>query len=295
MPRRPFWFSAANYYILIFGLAAVFFFVAWGILRDYGEEAPWISSGIGSAIFLIGAVIFREVLVRREARRRASMGDQVFVGTNQGRRNQARDGDKLTIERNQAVLAAIKQRSDAARILDKVSAGHLEVVDLAREYLVRNEDELKRVAAGSPRLAPLLRGRTSATEMHRYHLLRWAEIEATGYTIEASSQITAEQKLLAANRAMQVVNAALDAYPEERSLADSRSVIGEMIVSIRVSALVNAAKDAESEGDLGTARRFYRDALIELGQDNVASPERSAAAERINFDLNRIRANEGSV
>lgn len=273
----------------------MFFFVAWGILRDSGDEAPWISAGTGAAIFLIGSVIIRAVLLRRGAKRSVTLGDAMFVTTGGNRRTSSRDGDKLTIERNQAVLAAIKQRSDAARILDKVSAGHLEVVDLAREYLVRNEDELKRVAAGSPRLAPLLRGRTSATEMHRYHLLRWAEIEATGYTVEATSHVDPEQKLLAANRALKVLNVAFDAYPDERSLEDSRSVIREMIVSIRVSSIVVAAKNAESDGDLAVATRLYRDALIELGQDNVASHERSAAAEQINAALERLRANDRRV
>jgi hypothetical protein len=280
--------SAANYYILSVGFAAVFFFVGWGVLRDYGDDAPWISSGIGAAIVMIGAVVFREIVLRREYRRKM-MASEFQTNFRPKRTANVRDRDnKLTIEKNAAILSLIKQKSEAARILDRLSAGHFEVFELCREYIQKNEDELKTVAASSPRLAPLLRGRSAAAELQRFHLLRWAEIEARELTNVAGEADDPEHKLKAAKKALGVIEVAGDHYPDDRSLAESGHVIREMIMSIKVTRLVEAARNAELDGDNRGARRLYRDALVELGSDNVSSTERRRAADRISAAIEKL-------
>ena len=63
--RRPFWLPASNYYVLTAAVSIAFFFLLWGILRDEGDETPWVTSGVGASIILGGAAVLREVILRR--------------------------------------------------------------------------------------------------------------------------------------------------------------------------------------------------------------------------------------
>ena len=130
--RRPFWLPASNYYVMSVAISAAFFFLMWGILHDSNDETPWITSGVSASILLCGAVILREVILRRARnrflRQQKRMDNSVFdayarVGDN-------RDPNKLTLEKNTAILHEIRQKSEAAQILNKFSAGHREVFEL---------------------------------------------------------------------------------------------------------------------------------------------------------------------
>src|SRR5687768_15287321 len=103
--RRPFWLPASNYYVLAVAISAAFFFLVWGILHDGGEETPWITAGISASILLCGAVILREIVLRRARnrfiRQQKIIGNNVFAGnpTLGGSRNP----HKLSLERNAAI------------------------------------------------------------------------------------------------------------------------------------------------------------------------------------------------
>ncbi|MEP6788701.1 MAG: hypothetical protein ABJB40_09745, partial [Acidobacteriota bacterium] len=181
---RPFWVPASNYYVLAVAVSAAVFFLIWGFLRDEGDDTPWITAGVSSSLMLCVAVIVREVILYRG---RNQIFSQKRKLDNFPRVLQVRIGDsshlnKLTLEKNSAILAEIRKKSAAANVLSKHAAGHREVFELCSEYIARNEVELGTISAGSPRLAPLLKGRSSATETHKYHLLKWAEIEARSLT-----------------------------------------------------------------------------------------------------------------
>src|SRR5437868_1146683 len=62
---RPFWLPASNYYVLAFAVAVGSFFVLWGILHDTGDATPWITAGVGASFILAGAVVMRELILRR--------------------------------------------------------------------------------------------------------------------------------------------------------------------------------------------------------------------------------------
>lgn len=288
-PRRPFWLPASNYYVLAAAAALAFFFLAWGILHE-GDETPWVTAGIGASIVLAGAVVLREVVMRRAMRTQAIRQKPLRVSA----RSQLRDRSaKLTVEQNAVILQELKQKSEAAKVLSKLSAGHREVFELCGEYLSRIENELRTVSAGSPRLAPLLRGRATASGFHRYHMLRWAEIEATSLTAEANTGTDVDARLRGAGEAMSVVEAALEHYPTEERLLASREVLREMAVSIRVTDLVERAEKATFRDDMAEAASLYRDALFYLGRDNVETNERRQAAERITAELERLRLPRG--
>lgn len=274
--QRPFWMPASNYYVLAFAVAAAFFFVVWGILEDEGVKAPWQTAGVSACVLLCGAVVLREVFIRRArnrflrqppAKNRSSQNDGI--------------ANKLTTEKVAAVLQEIRRKSDAANVLDKISSGHREVFELCMAFVQRVDIELPIVKAGSPRLAALIKGRNAATEMHKFHTLRWAEIESRVLTAEAGSHVEPEQRIRAAQKALDVIDRALDAYPSEKSLVQSRHLLSELAVSIKVSHAVEEAEKTAFRGDYADARKLYRDALFYLGRENTQSVERELAAQRI--------------
>lgn len=293
--RRPFWLPASNYYVLSVAISAAFFFLLWGILHDSGEETPWVTAGISASLLLCGAVILREVILRRARsrflRRQRIMDNQVRAADLRAQINDPR-GNKLTIERNAAILSEIKQKSEAANLLNKFSSSHLEVFEMCMEYISLNENELKSVNPNSPRLAPLLKGRSAVAEYHRFHLLKWAEIEARTLTAEAQTKTRMADRVDAAQSALKVVERALQYYPQEPSLLGSQELLSEMVVSIKVSHWVERAERATFKGDYSRAKGLYRDALFYLGRDNVQTDARHDAAKRINEEIEHLNGLE---
>lgn len=289
--RQPFWLPASNYYVMAAAVCAAFFFLLWGILHDTGDEAPWVTAGISSSMLLCGAVILREVILRRAQSRlvRERREMDARYAKPPSRATYGRASSKLTLERNAAILDEIHRKSEAARVLNKLSAGHREVFELCSDYIHYNESELKNVSAGSPRLAALLKGRSSAAETHRFHLLRWAEIEVTNLTHEAQNRVHLDEKIEAANAALDVIEESLESYPSETSLLQSKALLQDLLVSIRVSDSIEKAERAAFEHEYSLARTLYRDALFDLGRDNVHSAAREQAAKRINEEIERIR------
>ena len=292
--RRPFWLPASNYYVLAVAISAAFFFLIWGILHDGGEETPWITAGVSASILLCGAVVLREIVLRRAhdrfVRQQRIMEGHVFNAAPSIAEKRSRR--KLSLERNAAILGEIKQKSDAAKVLSKFSAGHREVFELCSGYLARSEAELRTVGAGSPRLAALIKGRSTAADYHRYHLLRWAEIEARTLTDEARSRANTDEKVESAQNALNVIETALGSYPSEATLLESQAVLREFVVSIKVSHWVEEAERAAFKGDHASAKSLYRDALFYLGRDNVQTPGRQQAAKQINAEIERLRSLE---
>ncbi|HEX3100948.1 MAG TPA: hypothetical protein VHQ01_04100, partial [Pyrinomonadaceae bacterium] len=225
--RRPFWLPASNYYVFSVALSAAFFFLIWGILHDEGDDTPWITSGVSASILLCGAVVLREVILRRARnnflRQQRRMDNKVFDAYS--RLGENRHHNKLTLEKNAAILREIRQKSEAARVLNKFSAGHREVFELCVEYLDLIENELKTVNPHSARLAALLKGRASGAEYHHFHMLRWAEIEAKSMTNDANSLVNTEKKIEAAQNALGVIDTALASYPSESSLLESQELL----------------------------------------------------------------------
>jgi hypothetical protein len=252
---------------------------------------PWITAGISASILLAGAVVLREVVLRRAQnryiRQQRVLGNRVFAP--KPGMGEARNPHKLSLERNAAILSEIRQKSHAAKVLNKFSAGHREVFELCSGYLARSETVLRTVGAGSPRLAALLKGRSSAASYHRFHLLRWAEIEARTLTDEARSRSNPEEKIESAQNALNVIDTALESYPSEASLLESQQLLREFVVSIKVTHWVEEAERAAFKGDYAQAKSLYRDALFYLGRDNIQSRGRQSAAEQINAEIDRIR------
>jgi len=288
--RRPFWLPASNYYVLTIAVTTAFFFLLWGILNDDNDDMPWIGAGIGASFILGGAVFLREVVLRKartryiSAQRRLDNNIAALPALNQGMQNP----NKLTLEKNAAIIKQIKQKSGAARVLGKLANGHWEVFEICNEYLLLNKNELKTVAVGSPRLAALRRGREIVKELHRFHLLEWAEIEARSFTQEAKNNVTMNERLATSQKALDIIHTALQFYPNELHLKHSEEALTEFIATIKVSHWVEQAERSVFKGHYKRAVSHYRDALFYLGRENVKTKERQLIAEKITAEIEKI-------
>jgi hypothetical protein len=281
-----FWLSAANFYVLAAALAIAAFFLTFGLLREESGEQPWIPAGIAASAVLVVAVMLRRAILRR-AQARVFAARQLDRNWRQFGSNWPQNENKLTIERNAAVLHELKRKSEAAMVLARYADGHREVFQLCGQYLEINQREMKIVSPGSPRIAALRRGREIAEEYHRQHMMRWAEIETRSLLEDAQQKTKAAEKVEIAGRALAIVESALNAYPAESRLSESSTAIADFIVKVKVSDLVERAGRAESRGNQKQAEKLYRKALNELGGNPVDS-DRLIAAEKIQSELERL-------
>lgn len=288
--RRPFWLPASNYYILATSATIAFFFLIWGILHEGNEETPWIGAGIGASLVLGGAVFLREVVLRKarirflmEQRQLDSNIDNIPHNHNLPRNN------KITIEQNSAIIKEIRKKSEAANVLGHLSEGHHEVFEMCQAYLLMNSRELQNVGVGSPRLAALRRGKEIVSELHRFHLLQWAEIEAKSLTRDAKNQVSVADKIETAQKALTIIDSALQFYPQELNLQESETALKDFIASIKVTHWIEQAERSAFKGNYKRAISHYRDALFFLGRENVKNEEKDLIAEHINEEIEKIR------
>lgn len=294
-PHRPFWLPASNYYVLSAAICIAVFFLVWGILLDGGEETPWIAAGIGASLILAGAVILREVVLKKAQKRFLLTQNKLDANLKNIHAAQSLPGvnsNKLSVEKNAAIIKEIRQKSEAARLSGKLYEAHLAVAEMCGDYLSLNRRQLETVGAGSPRFAALRRGRETIEQLHRYHLLSWAQNESRHLTQESKIRVKISDKLEAAQRALQTLETAAEFYPNERQLIESEQVLREFIASIKVSHWIEQAERAAFKGNYKRAINYYRDALFFLarGANNLQTEKTAAVAERINAEIEKLRA-----
>ncbi|HNU06724.1 MAG TPA: hypothetical protein PKO33_03090 [Pyrinomonadaceae bacterium] len=288
--RRPFWLPASNYYFLAIGVAVALFFVIWGILHDGQESMPWIPAGIISGIIIFGAVFLREIILRRYQRRylidqqKLDRNLRAVRATSPGTRSVA----KLSIERNAELVRRIKKKSAAAKTLMRLAEGHFEVFEFCSEYLALAEEQMKSVGTGSPRLAAIRKGRETAETIRKEHLLLWAEIEAKRFTKDAIGRVTISERIETAQKASDVLETALEYYPDEATLVNSKLAVAQVIGSMRVGHWIEQAERAQFKGNYRRAVSLYKDALFFLARDGDQVPDAETVAARINSEIEKI-------
>ncbi len=292
-PRRPrpFWLPASSYYALSAAVAIALFFFLWGALHEGKDEMPWIGAGLGASIALAVAVFLREIILRGARERFLLKQKQLdhsllrfaqYAPTAQSSR-------KLTLEQNSTVLREIRLKSDAAKVLARLPEGHREVFDLCESYLSVISNELPTIAPGSPRIPAFRRGGDVARKFHRYHLLKWAEIETRSLTQDARSDPDHSNRVDKAQEALSVLDFALAQYPNEASLNESRSVVEEMVGSFRVGHLVEQARFAVFKGRTEAAIELFEEAVFILQTDGGRSVDKVIAVEAIGKELDALR------
>lgn len=296
--RIPFWLPAANYYVLSLAIALCTFFLLWGILHDGGERTPWITSGVVASLVLVCAVFLREIILRRARNRFLAAESQFNRSLNnaylKGAARSPKE-EKLSIEQNADLLRSIKKKSDAAITLGRLPDGHREVFEMCSEYLALIDREFESIGKGSPRLPVLKSSRNSVVEFHKYHLLQWASIRSRALALEANSQRDPQDRLVAAQSAMDVLESALSYYPSEPALVESRDLLEEIVIGIKVTVRIEQAERAEHDGNITAARQLYRDALFLLNGQRATSPDREETLRKINRSLERLAHQDDNI
>ena len=289
--RRPFWHSTPNYYILAVAFSVAIFFIVWGLLNSFAEETPWITAGVTASFFLIFTVVLREFILRKNYQNRLMAQRQLdFHLRNVPRqKQQPENSDKLTIEKNEAIVREIQEKSQAARVLGRISEAHFEVFEMCNAYLERNEQELENVVVGSPRLPVLRKWQEKIRDLHKYHLLNWASMESQSLVKEANIKSTVNEKLENAQRALNVLHSGIQFYPNDENLTESMQAVKNFIVSIKVSHWVEQAERSAFKGNTKRAINHYRDALFFLARENERTPEHELIAENINLAIEKLR------
>ncbi len=290
--RRPFWLPASNYYIFTSAVVIAFFFLLWEILHEVEEETPWLIAGFGASLVLGSAVIIREILLRK-MRHRYLLAERNLDSYVQNipayKRISESQTKKLTLERNAKIIKEIQKKSAAARTLGNISNGHLEVFEICNEYLTVTKQQMETVSVGSPRLVGLRRGREIVGELHRFHLMSWAENESRALTQKARNYVTISDKLNTAQEALTVLESALQFYPNESRLTESEAALKDFIGSIKVSHWIEQAERSAFKGNHKRAVNLYRDALFFLAREDFKTEERQAIADKINFEIGLLR------
>ncbi len=289
--RRPFWLPASGYYALTAAGVIAFFFLAWGFLHEGGDEMPWIPAGIGASFVLGGAVVLREVILRKARNRFILIQNRLDYNLKNVplHTSMNRNTNKLSLQKNADIINKIQQKSEAAKVLEKLSDGHWEVFEICNEYLRVNEKELENVGIGSPRIAALRRGKEIVQDLHRYHLLTWAQIESRSLTEKAKNSAVVLDKLETAQNALSVLDSALKYYPNDLQLTESEEAIKEFVASIKISYWIEQAERSSFKGNYKRAINHYKDALYFLARENVQSIEKDSIADKINREIESLR------
>ncbi len=289
--RRPFWLSVTVYYGLAAAAAAILFLFIWIILHEGDEEFPMLIAAVTACGGLFGAVILREIFLRKTRQQYLLIEKNIGYTANSlpNRSDFGRNLNKISLETNAEIIKEIKKKSEAAQVLGTFSESHRDVFEMCHNYLAIVGEQMETVGVGSPRLAGLRRGREVIGKLHHFHLLAWAEAESRNWSQKAGNYATIAEKLNAAQETLNVLNAALRFYPSETRLLESESLIKNFIASVKVSHWTEQAERAAFKGNDKRAVNLYRDALFFLARENENVEEREAIAAKINAEIEKLR------
>jgi hypothetical protein len=256
---EPFWLPAIGFYFIIFVLAAATFVFVLGLSTDVDQKSEWLTAGFVALGVIIGGIVLRELILRNVRERRFAERDRLDRSLRHSASfsKHEESSSKFTLEKNAAALENIKRKSEAANVFGRISEGHREVFELCDEYRSIVASEIPNVHPKSPRLKALSKGSELAGELHRQHMLRWAELETRALSNEAQSADSVVGKRGYAQRAKAAIDFALSHYPDERALRESADVLDEVIHSLNSS---DANGDTgEKSGDLDARTVDYGD------------------------------------
>ncbi|MEP6789035.1 MAG: hypothetical protein ABJB40_11430, partial [Acidobacteriota bacterium] len=114
------------------------------------------------------------------------------------------------------------------------------------------------------------------------------EIEARSLTGGIKSNASVTKKVEATQSALNIIESALESYPTETSLLQSQEALREMVVSIKISDLVEKAERAAFKGDYTKAKSLYEDALFYLSRDKILNADREQVVTQIKSEIDRI-------
>jgi tetratricopeptide (TPR) repeat protein len=290
--------SSTGYLISAIVISVALFFGLWWILVSGGDEAPWLPAGLSASVVLLVALSAREVVMRRAWTRyllEHGIGEKSPGRSREGGRSQKKG---FSASMHSAALRAIQKQSTAADRPGSTPEMHLDVAQLCHDYLASSDEAIRSGSFGSEKGIALRAGQERVRALHRHHLLTWARGQSQLLTHEAQQRARTFDKIETATRALDCIDSALRIYPDETELNESRVAIGEFIASVKVAHWVELAERSAFKGQYRRAIDRYRDALFYLSQDLVKQEARLAGTEKIEREIEklkaRLRSNKGS-
>jgi len=282
--------SSTGYLVSAIIISVGLFFGLWWILVSGGDEAPWLPAGLAASVVLLVALSAREVVMRRAWTRyllENGIGEKAPSRSREGGRSQKKG---FSASMHSAALRAIQKQSTAADRPGSTPEMHLDVAQLCHDYLASSDEAIRSGSLGSEKGIALRAGQDRVRTLHRHHLLTWARGQAQLLTHEAQQRARTFDKIETATRALDCIDSALRIYPDETELNESRIAIGEFIASVKVAHWVELAERSAFKGHYRRAIDRYRDALFYLNQDVVKEDVRVAGTEKIEREIDKLKA-----
>jgi hypothetical protein len=290
--------SSSSYMLASGATSAVLFFLLWWMLNNSGDEAPWIPAGLAASVVMLVAVAAREVVMRRAWARYILENDR---REQSGIESKKRSGSTSTssgggssrsrlAETYAAQLRTLQKQSAEANTASALPDAHLETYLSCQEYLEGTDHALRNGLVGNEIRGALRAGQERARILARQHLLNWARDTSRTLVNEARQRVRVSDKIETARRALDVLDSALNLYPDEASLRESELAVREFIASVKVSHWVELAERAAFKGHYARAIDRYRDALFYLSREDMKEEMRSETAERIGREIELLRA-----
>ena len=283
--------SASGYLLASAATAGTLFVVLWLMLQSSGDESPWVPAGLAASVVMLVALAAREVVMRRAWARYLLEHDRREQGGGEQKRRSSSAGTRgRTLDSHSAQLRALQKQSAEANLPGALPEAHLETYLLCQEYLESTDETLRHSTNGNEGRVSLRAGQERARTLARHHLLNWARGTSRSLTNEAQQRFRLSDKIETARRALDVIDSALNLYPEETELLDSERAVREFIASVRISHWVEMAERAAFKGHYARAIDRYRDALFYLSRENMREETRAETAERIGREIELLRA-----
>jgi hypothetical protein len=282
--------SSVGYLMGAFIIAAGLFFTLWWILVRGGDEAPWIPAGLAASVVLLVALSAREVIMRRAWTRYLLENGISQKSTSRSHVSSGSHKRSFSTSMHSAALRAIQKQSTAADAPNSTPEAHLDVAQVCHDYLSRTDEAIKSGSYGGEKGIAIRAGQERVRALHKHHLLTWARGQSRVLLHEAQQRARTFDKIETATRAMDCIDSTLRVYPGEAELNDSRVAITEFIASVKVAHWVELAERSAFKGHYRRAIDRYRDALFYLSQGMVKEDVRLAGTEKIEREIERLRA-----
>ena len=279
--------SSTGYMLAAIAAAIALFFALWWMLVSGGDEAPWVPAGLAASVVLLVALSAREVVMRRAWTRYLLEQD---TPDRTARRSGRGNSSRKAFSTSMATALRTIQKMSAEANASSLPELHLDLFHLCQNYLASAEEALRSNNLLPEKRIAIRSGQERVRVLEKHHLLTWAKDASRTFTHEAQQRARMADKIEAANRAIDCLDTALRVFPEDTELNASRAAIQELIGSIKVAHWVEIAERNVFKGNYRRAIERYQDALFYLERETVEDEVRMAGADRINREIDLLRA-----
>lgn len=277
-------------YLTVAIIAAVgLFLLLWWLLVSGGDEAPWLPAGLAASVVLLVALSAREVVMRR-AWTRYLLEQGTHEKAKSGSSSIRTSKKSFSASLHSAALRVIQKQSTAADSSNSTPETHLGVAQLCQDYLSSSEEAMRSGNLGSEKGIAIRAGQQRVRALHKHHLLTWARGHSQALAREAQHRARIFEKIETANRAIESIDTALQTYPGEFELEESKAAILEFIASVKVAHWIELAERSAFKGHYRRSIDRYRDALFYLSQDAIKDEVRVAGVQKIEQEIQKLQS-----